>query len=208
MEPIHADIIRQTIAQLRISPLINIDPNDSEALKALALLAYQKCEAFELDMTCIESLKLMALSINQWGNEFDTQDWAKEILNDKNNESLLRVQELQLYKIFEQAGPEAVDFPTYCILKFRRSVPTTSYENSQIHYVADMGLEIAKQHNITDLLNSYACVELILVIGDDFMTHPKCVPLKNIFKDHTLQADQKIKQSYDWLSTNIQDIYA
>ncbi|WP_096087035.1 hypothetical protein [Agaribacterium haliotis] len=208
MESLNPELIRKVVAELRISPLIELDPNDSKNLQALVNQAFEKAQGFELATDDTEVLKMLALCINHWGPQFDTQAWAKEILSDTSNESLARIHELHTYKIFQDAGSDATDFASYCILKFKRRVPSTEYENEEIHFASDMALAIAKSYGINDLLNSYMCLEMLLIIGGNFMEDERCQAIQEIFQSPTLSADEKIKQSYDWLAKNIEKIYA
>ena len=202
------DYKRRIAAELKLEPLINIDPNDQQAINSLVATAVSICNKFTIDSADAKTLKLMALSVNQWGDEFYQQAWAEEILKDDQETDLQKLQELHLYNLFGKAGPTAIDFPAYCILKYRRRVPNHEYEPAEIHVASEIGLEIAKKAQINDMLNSYNCVELVLIIGGNFLNNPLCDDVAKVFARTDFNSDEKIDFAYRWLNENFDTLLA
>ncbi len=195
-------------AELKVSPLVNTDPNDQAALEHLAETAIQKCERYKMDTAHLEAVLLMAQTIEQLGHDFDEQDWVKRIFTDAHDDGEQKIQEIHQYRLFQDVGPKAIDFPLYCILKFQRRMPTSQYEAADIHYASDIALQIAPQYQITDLLNTYACMELLLVTGGLLTKHPVCAPMQDFLNASSLTSDQKTAECYQWLNRNMASVTA
>jgi len=197
------DLAIKVAALLKLEPLIGLDPNDQESLLDLVSHAHKTALEYDLDYADLDVLKLMSLAINQWGSDFLETSWSKRILSDKTQDSKDRVNELFLYTSFLKLGSDAIDFSSYAILTFQRKYPQLGYENKDVHVASQMALNIARKHEINDLLNSYSCVEIILFTSVDFTKDPLCKPLKGIFETSGYSPDEKIKKSFAWLNENL-----
>lgn len=193
-------------AKLKLEPLTGVDPNDQAALLERVRHAHQVAYVYYLDTENIEVLKMLAMAQNQWGVDFHKNEWAQTILSDEYQDSEDRVTELYLYMAFLNVGPQAIDFSTYSILKWKREFPDFDYENRDIHVASQMALDIARETGVDDLLSTYTCVEIILHSCVNFMENPICQPIKDIFLDDTLSGPEKAKNGRQWLVDNIEQV--
>lgn len=198
--------IRQTVALLKLEPLAYTDPNDQETLEELVEIALFMCKTADAPLSKAEPLKLLALAIEQWGRETTMQEWFRHIMIDKSISPEERINELYRAKIFQDVGPDAIDFSTYCILRYNRRNPDNTYENEDIHVASLVGLNIAQSHDVIDLTNSYYCVEMVLVCGDDYIKNPDFKPMREFFLNAELTSTQKVDESYEWLTENIEQL--
>ena len=114
-----------------------------------------------------------------------------------------KVDELYLEKNFRELGEQTVNFPVYCILRFKNRYPDTDYDNAAIHMAAEIALVIAIQYKVTGLTNSYLCTEMVLLNGDNFMTDKECIEIQNNFTNISLSEDEKVSQSINWLHSQL-----
>ncbi len=199
---------QRVAAELKLSPLYHTDPNDQAALELLANGALSKCTDYGLDTSHLQAVVLMAQTIEHLGADFDQQDWVIRILNDTHDNDEQKIQEVHQFRIFDEVGPTGIDFPTYCILKFKRRVPNHGYENADVHYASDIALQLAQNYRISDLLNTYSCMELLLLTGGLLDNHPACAPMQEFLSSTSLSSDKKIEKCYAWLNQNIAEVTA
>jgi len=198
-----AKLANSVAALLKLEPLIEIDPNDQISLLKLVEQAHQIAFDYKFNNTGPEILKKLALAINRLGADFANLTWVARILSEGEQDEQARADELFLYMAYQKIGPDSIDFSAYTILKFKRQYPESEYRNEDIHVASQMALKIAREHNINDLLNTYSCVEIILFTTVDFTRDPVCAPLKGVFENNQLSSDEKIAQSFAWLSENL-----
>lgn len=199
-------VMRQAVGYLKMEPLAHTDPNDHEELTACVEKAAVICDVHKMKVSSPELLTQLALAVEQWTIDFAFEDWAMNIFINKYMSPEERIKELYRYRAFMDVGPEAIDFPLYCILRFNNSYVDEDYEPQDIHAAADLGLKIAQAYGITDLVNTYFCVEMLLVAGEDYMALPAYKPMQIFFQNNSLSATQKIDESYAWLTANLDSL--
>jgi len=194
-------VARQALGLLKIAPLATTDPNDHASLVEFIHKATIVCHIFRLHISSPEALKNLSLALEQWGVWFPKEQWAMTILGNEEMSGEERINELYRAKIFSDAGPEALDFSTYCILTYKQKAPEqrADWDDEFIHFAANMGLKIAQKHDITDLTNTYLCVEMILYCGDIYTDEPEYQPLVAFLADKTLSPREKTFHAYHWL---------
>jgi len=194
-----ADIIRQATGLLKLAPLPISDPSNQNQMALLIHKALIYCSVFKLSKIDKDSLKDLALAVELWGDKFYTEASMISVLHRDGLTTQERISELYRAKAFEDVGSHAIDFPTYCIIRYQdRNIDDASRED--IFLAAEIGLKIAKEHNITDLDNSYFCAELVLVSGTNFMDEQALTPMKQAFENNVLNSTQKVDEAYEWLT--------
>ena len=197
-------MLRQVIGELKLAPLVRTSPNDIAALKLLLNQALLLCASFGLKFTEAEPLTKLALAIELWQLEyFAENDWVVPVLMSEEYSAAQKVDELYLEKNFRELGEQTVNFPVYCILRFKNRYPDTDYDNAAIHMAAEIALVIAIQYKVTGLTNSYLCTEMVLLNGDNFMTDKECIEIQNNFTNISLSEDEKVSQSINWLHSQL-----
>ena len=202
-EQLNDDFIRQAIGYLKIKALSETDPNDASSLELLIDTAMLLSAGFKFTFDTPEQLANVAHTIDLWGAEYPNEDWAYTIYVRRPELSLdEKVTELYREKAFQMVGPDAIDYPTYCLLRFKERSPNTEYDNQDILIAAHLGLEAAKKYNLTDLNSAYSCTELMLVYGDDFSENEQCEQCQRIigfFENDELSPFEKTYCALIWL---------
>ena len=197
--------IQQAKAFLKLKALAYTDPNDEIALNYLLDTALLLAHTHNFIYQQANELTDMAHTLDLWGNTYTEKEWAKAIFQRRTELSLSdKIIEIFREKAFQQAGPEAMDYSTYCILRFKDRNIDPEYSNQDIFIAANIGLEIAKSHNITDLNNTYMCTEMVLIYGDNFVIEEQCQPIKAIFEDETRSSFDKTYDGFYWLASAMQ----
>jgi hypothetical protein len=196
------DVIRQATGLLKLAPLVESDPTNQNDIDSLIGIALIYCKVFNLTPIDKDSLKDLALAVELWGEKFYTQEPMKSVLIRHGLQVKDRIAELYRAKAFEDVGSHAIDFPTYCIIRYQdRHIDDAS--NEDIFLAANLGLKIAESHHIKDLNNAYFCAELILVCGSNFMEDNELLPMKQAFKNNQLSSTQKVDEAYQWLTKHL-----
>ena len=199
------EVMRQAVGLLKLEPLAYTDPNDHKALSDCVKQAAVISDVHKMQLDDPEALCKLALAVEQWTIDFAFEEWAMSIFINKYMTAEERVNELYRYRAFMDVGPEAIDFPLYCILKYNDR-NDDDYPPQDIHAAANIGLKIAQTHNITDLVNTYFCVEMLLVAGENYMENPAYKPMQLYLKNPSLNPSQKVDESYIWLTANMADL--
>ena len=201
-EKVGPNVIRQAAGLLKLAPLPKSDPNSQNQIDSLIGQALIYCEVFKLSPIDKDSLKDLALAIELWGAKFYNEEPMKSVLYRDGLSVRERISELFRARSFEEVGSHAIDFPTYCIIRYQdRNIDDASAED--IFLAANLGLKIAQGHHIKDLNNTYYCVELILVSGSNFIEDGEFLPMKQAFKNNQLSSLQKIDEAYEWLTEHL-----
>ena len=199
-EKVGGDFIRQAIGYLKIKALAETDPNNPYSLEILCNSALSLSIGFKFEYDTPEQLANIAHTIDLWGEGYPMEEWAYTVFIYRKTLSLdEKITELYREKAFQMVGPEAIDYPTYCILRFKDRSPDTEYDNTDIAIAAHIGLEAAKKYNFTDLNSAYNCTELMLIYGDDFTENEQCQPIIDFFEDDKLSAFEKTYHALNWL---------
>lgn len=198
--------IRQAIALLKLEPLAYTDPNDQKKLEEIVDISLYLCKLYNSYPRKAETLTQLSLALEQWGAEVTLEEWFRQIMIDASFSPEERVAELYRAKIFQDVGPDAIDFSTYCILRYKRRKAGDTFDNKDIHIASQVGLRIAQSHEILDLTNTYFCVEMLLICGVDYIKNPDFKPMRDFFEKTELTATQKIDESYEWLIENLEQL--
>lgn len=198
-KPVDPNIVRQAAGFLKMEPLAHTDPNDNAKINQLVEDAATLFEVKGIEITEPTPVTQIALAVELWGRQLLLEDWLHRIMADGTMALEERIAEVFSNMAFMQAGPEAIDFPLYCIVKYQKDYLDTEYEPADIHCAADIALKIASDNNITDLRNTYGCVELVLLAGENFMESDEFSALHNIFKNDNDKPREKVNKGFDWL---------
>jgi hypothetical protein len=201
-EKVGHDIIRQATGLLKLAPLPMSDPTNQNQIDSLIGKALVYCDVFNLSPIDKDSLKSLALAVELWGEKFYNEEPMKSVLYREGLTVRERIAELYRVRAFEEVGSHAIDFPTYCIIRYQdRNIDDASAED--IFLAATIGLKIAEAHHIKELDSTYFCVELVLVSGSNYMEDEAFHPMKQALKNNQLTSVQKIDEAYEWLTQHL-----